>query len=419
MSGLLGRCAVVVGAGIGGLSVAGALAKYFERVEIFERDRLAASAVSRSGTPQDRHPHGLLAGGLKALDELFPGFESDLATAGAVPVRVAQEIQYERPDVGVLPKRDFGISLLCASRPLIEFVLRRQAEATANIMFRPLCRVTEILSASADEALTAIRFDTEAGRLETLKADLVVDATGRGALTLTLLDALGWEPPEVTEVGVDLSYATIVLPIPTKAPSDLRLVLTLADPPAITLSAVLLPIEDNRWIVSIADRGATAPLQTWDCFIEASRSLMTPTIYNALRYAEPQDSIRHYRFPASLWRHFNCCLACLAACCPSPMRSAGSTQSTARACRSPLSKPACYTMCWAGRLRNRIRSRQRRPGLWRRSPRWCRRPGKCPRLPISHLPGRAAKGRKNWRKLYGSKPLFSSPLSPNRSSIAR
>jgi phytoene dehydrogenase-like protein len=61
MSGFLGRRAVVVGAGIGGLSMAGALAKYFERVEILERDRLAASIGSRAGTPQDRHVCSLVA----------------------------------------------------------------------------------------------------------------------------------------------------------------------------------------------------------------------------------------------------------------------------------------------------------------------------------------------------------------------
>src|SRR6267143_458018 len=137
MSGLLGQRAVVVGAGIGGLSMAGALAKYFEQVEIFERDRLTSSAASRSGTPQDRHPHGLLAGGLEALGEIFPSFERDLAGAGAVLVRIAQDFQYERPDVGALPRRDFGISVLCASRSLIELVLRRRAEAMPNISLRP------------------------------------------------------------------------------------------------------------------------------------------------------------------------------------------------------------------------------------------------------------------------------------------
>ena len=124
MSSLLGRRAVVIGAGMGGLAAAGALARYFERVEILERDRLTESAGSRSGTPQDRHPHGLLAGGLRALDQIFPGFKNDLAAAGAVPVAFARDVQFERPDVGVQPKRDFGNLELCATRPLILMVLR-------------------------------------------------------------------------------------------------------------------------------------------------------------------------------------------------------------------------------------------------------------------------------------------------------
>jgi 2-polyprenyl-6-methoxyphenol hydroxylase-like FAD-dependent oxidoreductase len=278
MSGLLGQRAVVIGAGIGGLAMAGALAKHFERIEIFERDRLTASAASRSGTPQDRHPHGLLAGGLRALGEIFPGFESDLAGAGAVPVRVAQEIQYERPDVGALPKRDFGISLLCASRPVIELVLRCRAEAIANVTLRPECRVTEIVPATGGAAVHGVRFDAGSGRSEILEADLVVDASGRGAPTSTLLDTLGWERPEVTRVG--------------------------PDPPALALHAVLVPTEDCRWIIAIADHGATARLETWDAFLAASRSLIMPTLGDALRCAEPPDGIRHYRFRESIWKHF-------------------------------------------------------------------------------------------------------------------
>jgi 2-polyprenyl-6-methoxyphenol hydroxylase-like FAD-dependent oxidoreductase len=304
MSRLLGHRAVVVGAGIGGLSIAGALAKYFERVEILERDRVPASAASRSGTPQDRHPHGLLAGGLRALGEIFPGFESDLARAGAVPVRVAQEIQYERPNVGVLPKRDFGISLLCASRPLIELVLRRRAEAISNIALRPECRVTGIVPLACDAGVRGIRFDAGSGRSEALNAELVVDASGRAALTLSLFDALGWDRPASTEVGVDLSYATAVVEIPPNAPPDWRLVLTQPDPPALALHSVLVPTEDDRWIIAIADHGIAARLETWDAFLEASRALSTPTVYNALRFAKPPYGIRHYRFPVSTWKHF-------------------------------------------------------------------------------------------------------------------
>jgi 2-polyprenyl-6-methoxyphenol hydroxylase-like FAD-dependent oxidoreductase len=284
--------------------MAGALAKYFEQVEVFERDQLTAAAASRSGTPQDRHPHGLLAGGLRALGEIFPGFERDLAMGGAVPVRVAQEIRYERPDVGVLPKRDFGMTLLCASRPLIELVLRRRAEALPNVVLRPKCRVTGIVPTTSGAAVDGIRFDSGSGRSEILAAELVVDASGRGALTSTLFDALGWERPAETEVGVDLSYATVVVRIPPNAPADWKLVLTQPDPPFLALHAVLVPTEDDRWIIAIADHGATERVETWEAFLDASRSLTTPTVYNALRYAEPPDGIRHYRFPASTWKHF-------------------------------------------------------------------------------------------------------------------
>jgi 2-polyprenyl-6-methoxyphenol hydroxylase-like FAD-dependent oxidoreductase len=280
------------------------LAKYFERVDILERDRLTASAVSRSGTSQDRHPHGLLAGGLRALDEIFPGYKRDLAAAGAVPVAFPREVQFERPDVGVLPKRDFGISVLCATRPLIELVLRRRAEALANITLRPACRVIGIVPMAGGAGATGVQFVNGSGRSETLDTDLVVDASGRGAPTLTLLDAFCWDRPQMTEIGVDISYATAVVEIPPNATTEWKAVLTLPDPPHVALHSVLVPTEDGRWIIAIADHSATAWIETWDAFLEASRSLITPTVHNALRYAQPPDGIRHYRFPVSTWKHF-------------------------------------------------------------------------------------------------------------------
>jgi 2-polyprenyl-6-methoxyphenol hydroxylase-like FAD-dependent oxidoreductase len=300
----LGRRAVVVGAGIGGLAAAGALAQHFERAEVLERDRLATSVASRSGTPQDRHPHGLLAGGLHALDKIFPGFERDLAAAGAVPVTFARDVQFERPDVGVMPKRDFGISILCATRPLIELMLRRRAEAVANITLRPASRVIGIVPAAGGAGVRGVQIVNGSGRFETLDADLVVDASGRGAPTLTLLDALCWDRPPMTEIGVDITYATAVVEIPPDATGEWKLVLTLPDPPHLALHAIIVPTEDGRWITAIADHSATAWIETWDAFLEASRSLITPTLYNALRHAEPSEGIRHYRFPVSTWKHF-------------------------------------------------------------------------------------------------------------------
>jgi 2-polyprenyl-6-methoxyphenol hydroxylase-like FAD-dependent oxidoreductase len=95
-----------------------------------------------------------------------------------------------------------------------------------------------------------------------------------------------------------------VVPIPANVPRDWKLVLTLPDPPALALHGVLVPTEDGRWIIAIADHDAAARLESWDSFLDASRSLTTPTFYNTLRYAQPPDGIRHYRFPASTWKHF-------------------------------------------------------------------------------------------------------------------
>src|SRR5262249_32442287 len=141
----LGQRAVVIGAGIGGLSAAGALAPYFENIVVLDRDELPSVATARAGTPQDRHAHTLLGGGLQALEELFPGIMKDLADAGAVSVNVFRDLQYERPVVGVLPRRDCGVSLLTASRPLIEGVLRQRTASIENVTLRTQCRATEIV----------------------------------------------------------------------------------------------------------------------------------------------------------------------------------------------------------------------------------------------------------------------------------
>ncbi|HEX3414990.1 MAG TPA: hypothetical protein VHT21_01095, partial [Stellaceae bacterium] len=161
-----------------------------------------------------------------------------------------------------------------------------------------------IVPATAGAGVRGVQFVNGSGRSETLDTDLVVDASGRGAPTLTLLDAFGWERPPITKIGVDITYATAVVEIPPNATTEWKAVLTLPDPPHLALHAIIVPTEDGRWITAIADHSATAWIETWDAFLEASRSLITPTFYNALRYAEPPEGIRHYRFPVSTWKHF-------------------------------------------------------------------------------------------------------------------
>jgi 2-polyprenyl-6-methoxyphenol hydroxylase-like FAD-dependent oxidoreductase len=125
---LAGR-AIVVGAGIAGLSAAAALADYFDEVIVLENDVLPEHAAPRAGTPQSKHGHALLAGGQRFLSALLPGFERDLEQAGAIPFRVSTDYRLEPAGTEPLPQRDLGFIVFGMSRPLIEWVRRTDLPA--------------------------------------------------------------------------------------------------------------------------------------------------------------------------------------------------------------------------------------------------------------------------------------------------
>src|SRR5215468_6803792 len=145
---LIGKQAVVIGAGMGGLAAAGALADHFEQVIVLERDTLPSESAHRAGTPQARHVHGLLLSGQRALSELFPGFEEDLARAGAVRLKVGFDVRVERPGYDPFPRRDLGWFGYSASRPAIEHTVRHRVEGHANIRLCQRCRVHEVLGST-------------------------------------------------------------------------------------------------------------------------------------------------------------------------------------------------------------------------------------------------------------------------------
>ncbi len=195
MSDFLGKRALVIGAGVSGLAAAGALASRFEQVVVLERDSLADDPSHRPGTPQSRQVHGLLPGGLASLCELFPGFDRDLAAAGAVPIRIPADIHEELPGFDPFPRRDLGPSGYCMSRPLLERVLRQRARAARNVVIRDSCRVLDLLLSTDGRAIAGAQFASPQGKRETVQADLVVDASARGTLTLAALLAMGLGRP--------------------------------------------------------------------------------------------------------------------------------------------------------------------------------------------------------------------------------
>lgn len=305
MSAHIGKQAVIVGAGVAGLTAARSVADFFERVILLEADALPAEPLNRPGTPQCRHLHGLLAGGLQALSRLFPGFEQSLSQAGAVPIRMSSDYRLERPGYDPFPQRDLGLLIYSMTRPLLEFTVRKRLGAYRNVELRGGCRAQEFIPAPRDAAVHAVRYQTPDGRSESLPADLVIDASGHGALTIALLGSIGMPAPEETSIGVDIGYATALFDIPQDARPDWMGVFTFPSYPANKRVGAIFPVEGNRWIVTLAGRYDEKPPAHWEEFLTYARRLRTPTIYNAIRQARPLSEIVRFGLKASCWRYFD------------------------------------------------------------------------------------------------------------------
>jgi len=305
MASLLGKQAIVIGAGIGGLAAAAAVSDYFENVIVIERDELPDRATPRAGTPQSRHTHVLLGGGERALESLFPGFTAALTQAGAVPYRMGLDILAEMPGFDPFPQRDLGWFGYAMTRPLVERTVRQELRKRPNVTLRDGCRVAQLVISERDGgAVTAVRLAGTDGADEVLPADLVVDASGRAALTLDALKAANHPLPSETSIGIDMAYATCIFAIPEDAPRHWKGVYTFPAPPTGKRGAIMFPIEGKRWILSLGGAHGDSPPGDLDGFLAYAKELRTQTVYRAIKDATPDGDVVRFAFPESIWRHF-------------------------------------------------------------------------------------------------------------------
>jgi 2-polyprenyl-6-methoxyphenol hydroxylase-like FAD-dependent oxidoreductase len=303
MTNLIARDAVVIGAGIGGLAAAKAVAPYFDNVIVLDRDVLPDEFISRAGTPQARHAHMLLAGGQRALTELFPGIDADLMSAGAIRTQVGRDVMFERPGYDPFPRRDLSLEAFSMSRSLLEVISRRRLGQERNIQVRSGSRVIELVASFDRRAIGAVRYGDSNGEQE-IPADIVVDASGRARPTLSFLGKSGFPKPAEAEIGVDLGYASAIFEIPAYTPRDW---LGLAHFPALPNEArggLILPIEHGRWIVSLVGVHGDAPPTEIERFRAFAESFRTRTFFDAISCAKQVGEIARYNLPSSIRRDF-------------------------------------------------------------------------------------------------------------------
>jgi len=193
-----------MGGSVAGLCAAGAVAPYFDRVVVLERDDLPADAQHRRGVPQSKHPHFLLNSGRRAVNALFPGFEEDLVAAGGLHLTASMDTAYlEGP--GWTPRKQGALNMVYGSRILIERVLRDHVRQLANVTIREGTSVNGI--DAADGRVTGVRFSAPEGD-EQIAADLVVDAMGRGSSVADWLVAAGWPEVPVKTLDAKVTYVS-------------------------------------------------------------------------------------------------------------------------------------------------------------------------------------------------------------------
>jgi acyl transferase domain-containing protein/thioesterase domain-containing protein/2-polyprenyl-6-methoxyphenol hydroxylase-like FAD-dependent oxidoreductase/SAM-dependent methyltransferase len=300
--------AIVVGGGIAGLLAARTLAGHFERVTLLERDPLSGGPSPRRGIPQGNHLHSLLKGGLNVLCDFFPGFDRDLEEHGSVAFQAGFDLLQE-DELGVWPQRDFGIRQYCQSRPLLEWCIRQRLFRVPNVRVEDDVDAKELLWSADGARVLGIRVKDRDGRISDRYAALTVNATGRRQTMLHELAEKGWAAPEETRIPVDLGYSTCVFDVPADAARTWKGVFSYSSGAGENGSrrgGSILPIEQNRWIVTLGGRHGEYPPTDLQGFLEYARHLPTPTLYDAIRHARPVTGVaEHFRVPASVLRHFD------------------------------------------------------------------------------------------------------------------
>jgi 2-polyprenyl-6-methoxyphenol hydroxylase-like FAD-dependent oxidoreductase len=297
--------AVIIGAGIGGLAAAQALADHFEQVVVLERDTLPLQATLRPGVPHGGHPHSLLVGGLSALCDLFPDFASTIAHAGAHAGDCGLHQRFEFPGQEAFPQRDLGMAFFLMTRPLLELTVRRRVQERTNVVFRSGCRVTGIDPTLDGNSVASVSFITGEGEREVAPADLVVDASGRGIPTLNFLKSTGRPVPEETAIGLDLGYSSAVYEIPAEAQPDFKALVTMPNAPEGSRMGMMLLREDGDWSVVLGGRGRDFPPASGKEFMAFASGLETPTLYRAIKGARLRSEIIQYAFPKCRRYHFD------------------------------------------------------------------------------------------------------------------
>lgn len=300
-TGTAGKTAVVIGASMGGLCAAAAIAPHYDRVTVLDRDRLPAEPAHRRGVPQSKHAHGFQPGGLAALDRLLPGIEDELVAAGAPRGDVGSDCTWTIGGVRFAPGRS-GVNTIGITRPFLEHRVRTRVAALPNVTIRDGVQVTGLI-AEGRARVAGVVLEPETGPVEQLRSDLVIDATGKVTKLPGWLADLGYEPPAEERVVCRMAYLSRRWQLAGDQPYPS--VVNVVTPATSPHFGVLIAQEDGTHIVTVGGLLESGPAKDEQAYLDFARSLPDPVIADALVGATPVTDLQPSHFPASVRRRYD------------------------------------------------------------------------------------------------------------------
>ena len=292
------KTAIVIGGSIAGLLAARALADEYQ-VLVLERGELPETPKPRAGVPQGAHAHGLLAGGLLALEELLPGLTDQLMLSGC-PVGdnlrdAAWVFGGRRLAIG-----ESGVRGMTLARPLLEMTIRDRVRKLPNVRISANVRCVGLLAAKA--RIAGVRAVIE-GVDQELAADLVVDASGRNSKLPAWLQASGFPAPPVDEIKLETHYVSRIY---SRRPEHLAggIALVVVSDAQTPRGGIALALDERRWIISQYSMGGARPPLDHAGFVQHAKTLAGPHLGEILGDAEPLDEPATFRFHSSIRRRY-------------------------------------------------------------------------------------------------------------------
>lgn len=287
--------AVVLGGGLAGMLASTVLARHMDRVTVVERDALPSGPELRRGVPQARHAHLLWSGGARAIESLLPGTTDRLLAAGAHRLGLPQDIVWFTP-YGWQYRFPGAQFMITCSRALLDWVVTEQALRNPRITLLEESEATGLTGDGDRVGGVQIR-SCAGGSAEATAADFVVDTTGRGSAMRRWLTELGLPEAHEDIVDTGMAYATRLFRAPEGVRQRFPMVNIAAEPgvgrPG--RNGALVPVEDGRWLVTLAGTRGGLPPTDDDGFLAFARGLRHPLMAELLEKAEPLTPVQGSR----------------------------------------------------------------------------------------------------------------------------